>query len=90
MNRTVAEAATLLNLGPRKLFDKLRELKIINHHRELIASERNTGRFYTDTRSRWNSATNGWTHYGVIMVTEKGIEWLAKQLNQPINKKDAA
>ena len=91
MNRTVSATAALLNIGPRKLFTRLRELKIINHQRELISSERQLGRFYTDTRSRWNPCTNGYAHYGVVMVTEAGVDWLAEQLNIPItSKKDAA
>ncbi len=84
MNRTVDETAAVLGYGPRKLFAKLRELKVIDHQRELISSPRHEGRFYTDTRSRWDPRINGYTHYGVVMITEAGVAWLAKELGIPV------
>lgn len=93
MNRTVSQAAALFDMPSRSLFAKLRELKIINQQRELISSERQAGRFFTDARSRWNKSINSYTHYGVVMITEDGVQWLAKQLCITINctkAKDAA
>ena len=90
MNRTVSATAALLNIGPRKLFAHLRELKIINHQRELISSERQAGRFFTDTRARWNPCINSYSQYGVVMVTEAGVEWLRQQLSNSEPKSSAA
>ena len=81
MNRTVSQAAAILNRPARQLFSELRTLKIINQQRELISSQRQQGRFYTDARARWNPSINSYTHYGVVMITEKGMAWLAEQLN---------
>lgn len=90
MNRDLNQAAAVLGLRPRKLREQLRERGIINHQGELASRYRDQGHLYVDTRSRWNKAINGWSHYGVVMVTELGIAWLAAQLAIPVIKKDAA
>ncbi|MEC7474387.1 MAG: hypothetical protein VX946_13735 [Pseudomonadota bacterium] len=90
MNRTLDQAAAVLGIGPRKLRARMRELGLLNHAGELISSERGQGRLFVDTRSRWNRAINGYTHYGVVMATEAGIAWLAEQLEITVTKKDDA
>lgn len=90
MNRTLDQAAAVLGLGPRKLRARMRELGLLNHAGELISTERSRGRLFVDTRSRWNPAISTYSHYGVVMATEKGIGWLAEQLGITVTKKDAA
>lgn len=90
MNRTLDQAAAVLGLGPRKLRTRLREMGLLNHAGELISTERGQGRLYVDTRSRWNRSINSWSHYGVVMVTEAGIGWLAEQLGIPVTRKEHA
>lgn len=90
MNRDLNQAAALLGLGPRKLRDRLRELGLLNHAGELISTERGKGRLFVETRSRWNRSINGWSHYGLVMVTEPGIAWLAEQLGIPVTRKEDA
>ncbi|MCJ8168658.1 phage antirepressor KilAC domain-containing protein [Atopomonas sediminilitoris] len=90
MNRTLDQAAALLNVGPRKLRQRLRVLGILNHAGELTSRYREAGHLFTDCRSRWNPAINAYAHYGVVMVTERGLRWLADQLGVSVSQKDAA
>lgn len=90
MNRTLDQVAAVLGVGPRKLRAALREQGLLNHAGELVSSERNRGRLFVDTRSRWNPAIGAYTHYGVVMATEAGVAWLASQLNIPVTQKGAA
>lgn len=91
MNRNLKATAAVLGIGERHLRSKLRELKVLNSSGELQVSPRTEGQLFVDTRSRWNSSINGWSHYGVVMVTESGVSWLAKQLNITVTQqKDAA
>jgi hypothetical protein len=89
MNRDLNQAAAVLGLRPRKLREQLRERGVIDHQGELASRYRGQGHLYVDTRSRWNKAINGWSHYGVVMVTEQGIAWLAAQLAVAVTNKDA-
>ncbi|WP_312374336.1 phage antirepressor KilAC domain-containing protein [Stutzerimonas nitrititolerans] len=90
MNRDLTQAAAVLGLGPRKLRRQLRERGILDHEGNLTSAYRDKGHLYVDTRQRWNPAIGNWTHYGVVMSTERGIEWLAKQLGITITRKDVA
>ena len=90
MNRDLEQAAAVLGIGPRKLRRRLREMGVIDHEGNLACAFRDKGNLYVDTRQRWNPAIGNWTNYGVIMSTERGIEWLADQLGITITKKDAA
>lgn len=84
MNRSLDQAAAVLGIGPRKLRTRMRELGLLNHAGELVSTERGQGRLFVDTRSRWNRSINGWSYYGVVMVTERGMGWLASQLDIPV------
>lgn len=86
MNRNLDQAAAVLGIGPRKLRARLRELGLLNSYGELISTERGRGRMYVDTRSRWNPSIGGWTHYGVVMVTEDGLAWLARRLGITVTR----
>lgn len=86
MHRDLDATAALLGLGPRKLRRRLRELSILDHAGELTCAHRDRGYLFTKTRSRWNASINGWTHYGVVMVTEAGVAWLAQQLGIEVHR----
>ncbi|MGH8433695.1 MAG: hypothetical protein ACRERX_04260 [Pseudomonas sp.] len=90
MNRTLDQAAAVLGLKPRALRRQLRQLGIITQLGELACQHRDKGQLYTDTRSRWNPNIRAFSHYGVVMVTEAGIRWMAKQLGITVTNKDAA
>lgn len=90
MNRDLDQAAAVLGIGPRKLRRRLREMGVIDHEGKLASAYRDQGNLYVDTRQRWNPSIGNWTSYGVIMSTERGIEWLAGQLGITITRKDAA
>lgn len=92
MNRdlNLKQAAAVLGIGPRKMRRRLRELGILDHEGMLVPAYRDKGNLFVDTRQRWNHAIGSWTSYGVIMATEAGIAWLAKQLDRPVTQKDAA
>lgn len=89
MNRNLDATAAVLGLGPRKLRTRLRELGILNSAGELSSTHRDRGYLFVDTRSRWNPSIHSWSHYGVVMVTEHGIGWLAKQLGIPVHPQGA-
>ncbi|MFZ3184123.1 MAG: hypothetical protein WA173_08260 [Pseudomonas sp.] len=87
MNRDLKTTARVLGIGERYLRSKL---KLLNQAGELLLSPRTDGRLFTDTRARWSKSINGWSHYGVVMVTEPGVAWLAQQLGITVTNKDAA
>ncbi|MDT3720326.1 hypothetical protein [Pseudomonas oryzihabitans] len=84
MNRTLDQVAALLGLGPNILRRRMRELKILNQGNELIAAPQHEGRLFMDPRSRWCPTLRTYRHYAVVKVTERGVQWLAKQLNVEI------
>lgn len=86
MHRNLDATAAVLGIGPRKLRRQLRERGILDHAGELACQHRDRGYLFTDTRSRWNRSINGWTHYGVVMVTEAGVAWLAMQLGIAVQR----
>lgn len=92
MNRTLDATAALLGLKPRTFRKQLRELGILTQAGELASQHRDQGYLFVDSRSRWNSNINTFSHYAVVMVKEAGIAWLAKQLGIEITTKhkDAA
>ena len=80
MNRNLDATAAVLGIKPRALRQKLRELGILTQTGDLAARHRDQGHLFADPRSRWNQAIRTYTHYSVVMVTESGVPWLAKQL----------
>lgn len=89
MNRNLNAAAAVLGLGPRKLRARLRELGILDSDGKLASGHRGRGYLFVDTRSFRKPSINGWKHYGVVMVTERGIGWLAQQLGIPVHPQGA-
>lgn len=90
MNRDLDASAAVLGIGPRILRRRLRELGILQQNGELACAHRDKGYLFVETRSRWNKSIGAWSHYPVVMTTEAGIAWLAKQLDKTVTQKDAA
>lgn len=92
MNRNLDSTAALLGIKPRALRKRLRELGILTQTGDLASQHRDKGHLYSDPRSRWNKAIHTYTHYSVVMVTEQGVAWLAKQVGITISmhSKDGA
>ncbi|MDG9855634.1 phage antirepressor KilAC domain-containing protein [Pseudomonas nitroreducens] len=80
MNRNIREAATVLGLGEHALRAHLRADKSLNKDGTLAAQHIGKGHLFMDPRSRWNPKLQQYMHYSVVMVTEAGIDWLAKRL----------
>ncbi|WP_044871996.1 hypothetical protein [Pseudomonas sp. LFM046] len=92
MNRTLDQAAAVLGQKPRAFRQRLRAIGILTQLGELACKYRDKGHLYIDTRQRWNASIKGYSYYGVVMVTEQGIGWLANQLGITVTQsnKDAA
>jgi phage antirepressor YoqD-like protein len=92
MNRTLDETAAMLDLKPRKFREQLRALRVLTQSGDLATQHHDRGYLFSDPRSRWNNNIRGYSHYAVVMVTEGGVDWLAKQLGIGIKtyNKDAA
>ena len=90
MNRTLDQTAALLELKPRAFRTRLRERGVLDSTNQVASAHRDRGYLFSDPRSCWNSTLNRYTHYAVVLVTEAGVEWIAKKLDITITKKDAA
>ena len=86
MHRDINQAAALLGLKPHHLRKKLREIGVLTQIGELHCKHREGPNFFVQTRSRWNSAFQSYSHYGVVMITEDGIPWIAHRLAINIRK----
>lgn len=80
MNRTIRDAASVLGLGEHALRARLRADKVLNQDGTLAAQHIGKGHLFMDPRATWNKQTGRYRHYSVVMVTEAGIDWLAKRL----------
>lgn len=80
MNRNLTQAAAVLGIKPRALRMQLRERGVITADGTLAAPYVGKGHLYMDPRSRWNPSINTYSHYAVLMATERGIGWLAELL----------
>lgn len=89
MHRDLTATAALLGIGPRKLRLRLRELGILDKSGLVASAHRDRGYLFVETRSRWNGRIKSWTHYGVVMTTEKGVAWLAEQLGIAVQRMPA-
>lgn len=82
MHRNVDQAAAVLGLKPSTLRQRLRELGVLNQMGELACKYREGPYFFVETRQRWNPHFNSYAYYGVVMVTEAGVGWLARKLDE--------
>lgn len=80
MNRDLKAAAAVLGIRERDLRNHLRATGVLYPDGTLAAPYVGRGHLFMDPRSRWNPRLNAYTHYAVVMVTEAGIDWLAKRL----------
>ncbi|MCO7610942.1 MULTISPECIES: phage antirepressor KilAC domain-containing protein [Pseudomonas] len=90
MNRTLDETAALLGLKPRAFRSKLRELRVLAKDGTLASHHRDQGHLYSDPRSVQIGKSGQYKHYAVVMVTESGVQYLAKKLDITIANKEAA
>lgn len=93
MNRSLSETASLLGLRKLTLRQKLITLKLLTPQGEIAPKYRERGLLIADARSYWNTGKNGWKHYSVILVTEKGLDVIAGKLGMEIRRmpqKDSA
>lgn len=90
MNRTLDQTAALLGLKPRAFRSKLRNLRILTRNGDLASHHRESGYLFSDPRSVQIGTAQRQKHYAVVMVTEAGVQWLAKKLEIVITNKDAA
>lgn len=86
MHRDINQAAAILGLKPTHLRKKLREIGVLTQIGELQCRHREGKNFFVQPRSRWNPSIQTYSHYAVVMVTEDGIAWIAKQLAIQIRK----
>ncbi|MCQ9422699.1 phage antirepressor KilAC domain-containing protein [Pseudomonas sp. LJDD11] len=87
MNRNLDATAAVLGIKPRTLRQELRKRGILTQTGDLAARHVGQGNLFADPRSRWNPAIRTYTHYSVVMVTEAGVSWVAKQLGITITDK---
>lgn len=90
MNRTLDEMAAVLGIKPRAFRAKLHDLRILTNDGDLASHHREGGHLFSDPRSVQIGKTGRFKHYAVVMVTEAGVQWLAKKLDITITHKDAA
>lgn len=90
MNRTLDETAAVLGIKPRAFRAQLRALRILTSTGDLASHHRDGGNLFSDPRSVRIGKTNRFKHYAVVMVSEAGVQWLAKKLDITITHKDAA
>lgn len=88
MHRDVSQAAAVLGVKPGSLRKQLRAMGVLTQIGELACRHREGPHFFVQTRQRWNPRINTYVHYGVVMVTEAGIGWLARQLDIQVVQAD--
>ena len=93
MNRTVKQAAHVLGIRESALRAWLREQGHLNKDGTLAARHVGGGKLFEDPRVTTPKHLGRRKHYAVLKVTERGIDWLAKQLGIAITElpaKDSA
>lgn len=93
MNRTLNEAAQVLGISENALRAFLREKGHLNKDGTLAARHIGGGNLFMEPRATLPSHLGFRKHYAVLKVTEKGIDWLAKQMGieiKEIPQKDTA
>jgi hypothetical protein len=89
MNRTLDQTAALFGIKSRAFRKALRELRILTSSGDLASHHRSSGHLFSDPRSV-QLGPNRLKHYAVVMVTENGVQWLAKKLGIAITDKEVA
>ena len=89
MNRTVKEAAQVLGITEPALRKHLRASNALNRDGTVAARHHNGGKLFMEPRVTQVKPANRapiTKHYAVLMVTEAGIDWLAKQMGIAIKE----
>ena len=85
---TMDQAAKILNIGRNKLFATLRELKILNTENFPNREYREAG-YLASRQIQYTIRSTGIKHFAArTVVTNKGMAWLGKVINQH-NQKNA-
>lgn len=82
------EAARMLNLGPQKMFSALRHRKVLTKQNLPFRQYVDQGLFTTELK-QYKHPTLGNQTYARTHVTDKGIEWLAKEFEVEITRETA-
>lgn len=86
MNRTVKQAAHVLGIRESALRAWLREQGHLNKDGTLAARHVGGGKLFEDPRVTTPKHLGRRKHYAALKVTERGIDWLAKQLHIQIKE----
>lgn len=86
---TLAEAARLLNLGPRKMVAAMKARKILDTNRLPNWRYTQRGLFKVETKS-FNHPVRGLQHSAKTLVTPAGLEFLRTEFAEQINLEKAS
>lgn len=93
MNRTLNQAAQVLGIRETALRAWLRDQGHLNKDGTLAAKHVCAGKLFMEPRVTQPKQLGHRKHYAVLMVTERGIDWLAAQMGieiKEIPQKDTA
>lgn len=93
MNRTLNQAAQVLAIRETALRAWLRDQGHLNKDGTLAAKHVGAGNLFMEPRVTQPKQLGHRKHYAVLMVTERGIDWLAAQMGieiKEIPQKDTA
>lgn len=93
MNRTLNQAAQVLGIRETVLRAWLREKGHLNKDGTLSARHIGAGNLFMEPRVTQPKQLAHRKHYVVLMVTEAGIDWLARQMRieiKEVPQKDSA
>lgn len=79
------EAARMLNLGPLKLYHALRSRKVLDNNNLPYRCYVQQGLFTSELKS-YEHPTLGPKMYATPNVTDKGLQWLAKEFEVEITE----
>lgn len=86
MNRTLNQTAQVLGVRETALRAWLREKGHLNKDGSLAAKHVGAGKLFMEPRVTRPKKLGYRKHYAVLMVTEGGIDWLAKQMRIEIKE----
>lgn len=86
MHRNLAETATLLGMGKLKLRTRLKQLGVLTEDGSIEPKYRERGLLFADQRAYFHHGIQDWRHYSVVMVTERGVDFLARTLGIEVRR----
>ena len=86
MNRTLPQAAQVLGIRENALRAWLRDNGHLNKDGSLAARHIGGGHLYMEPRVTQPKHLGHRKHYAVLKVTERGIDWLAKEMGIEITE----